>query len=156
MEYKLEIKYYLIGYIIGLYSKKETVEKIEAFILEECWLDEFIELSDNSFYNQGSIVEILKADGNLTLLQSDVEVIEKVIFNELKIRIEKSPKSWKNEYKFLINYIRFKIDFFEMVFAERPIDYLNFTNDYELRNEGFNGCLVMPKEFIQFLESNSN
>ncbi len=133
-----------IGFELGLINKDELISFCENKILQNYYNDMCINIASLSLNVSNQIfLETLKENN---IAKMDFSFCHPLILYYLK----KETADWKKLQMKMIKYYdicKKKLDFENFEFWSRIKD------DYELRKDGFSGCMKMPKELFDYINT---
>ncbi len=134
-----------IAFVLKLVSREELLDWSDKNIMLDYSDQIFIELSSITKNDKDSrIIDVLKAN-SVPLNRKDFEKLTTVVLSYLSMEIE----NWEKVQKKLVLYY----SLIEDCFFEESEFWSRLKDDYYLRQDGYSGCMRMPKELKQFFDS---
>jgi len=135
-----------IGLELDLITNYEAIKLAEKIIMEINYPNFYLDIAtlNYSSTSKADIMEYLFDD----------EVLDKDKFKEKNLVIlfflNKKYRKWEKLQIMLINYYYTFPSFFN---EENYEFWSRIKDDFSLRNEGFSGCMKMPKELTEFINA---
>jgi len=145
-----ELKYWIIGYKIGLIKKDELMARCDLWITEHDWSDIVYELSTESFYVYGNLNEALEKSG-FKFNPDHFERIQDRLLRILHDSLLKNFLSKERVIAILYNFIKFKKDSLNLSSNDIEEAWHQLISHYELTNEGFSGRIRNKTDLLDWL-----
>src|SRR5690606_36355667 len=142
----MNIKILEIGFILRLIPREDILHWSDDNIVKGNNESIFIDLSSiTSKDDDETIIDILKQN-SVELAENDFYLFHRIFLSNLY----QGLKRWENVQIKLIEYYKRLKDHFD----EKEFEFWSrLKDDYELRKDGFTGCMSMPRELIQYFKS---
>lgn len=144
----IKLKKIQTGFILKLVSRKSILEWSDDKILEGNADNIFIDLSSVKSSDDDTIIIDILEKYSSNLGKDDFRFFHQ----ELMSFILNEIKDWKLIQQKLVMYY----ELFKVYLDDEDFEFWSrLKDDYQLREEGFTGCMNMPKELYDYFKTNN-